>query len=169
MYEGVAPEAPGSKRNKLINTKYFCSGCDESNKEFWARIRRYVYTAYDMEGIKKIYINSDGGAWIKEGMNQLGSIEYVLDEFHLSKYVLKMTSHMLDSKEDARVGVCKIIRDGTKKEFDEIVERLEGCAKQRVSSKEFRKLQSISKITGQRPKDDFGEEMACVHAVPKGM
>ena len=80
-----------------------------------------------------------------------------------------MTSHMLDSKEDARVGVCKIIRDGTKKEFDEIVERLEGCAKQRVSSKEFRKLQSISKITGQRPKDDFGEEMACVHAVPKGM
>ena len=29
-------------------------------------IRHYVYTAYDMEGIKKIYINSDGGAWIKE-------------------------------------------------------------------------------------------------------
>lgn len=123
-----------------------------------------------MEGIKKIYINSDGGAWIKEGMNQLGSIEYVLDEFHLSKYVLKMTSHMLDSKEDARVGVCKIIRDGTKKEFNEIVERIRRMQqKQRVSSKEFRKLQSISKITGQRPKDDFGEEMACVHAVPKGM
>ena len=143
MYEGVAPEAPGSKRNKLINTKYFCSGCDESNKEFWARIRRYVYTAYDMEGIKKIYINSDGGAWIKEGMNQLGSIEYVLDEFHLSKYVLKMTSHMLDSKEDARVGVCKIIRDGTKKEFDEIVERLEGCAK---TESQLKRIQELSLI-----------------------
>lgn len=142
VYEGVAPEAPGSKRNKLINTKYFCSGCDESNKEFWARIRRYVYTAYDMEGIKKIYINSDGGAWIKEGMNQLGSIEYVLDEFHLSKYVLKMTSHMLDSKEDARVGVCKIIRDGTKKEFDEIVERLEGCAK---TESQLKRIQEAAK------------------------
>ena len=32
VYEGVAPEAPGSKRNKLINTKYFCSGYVESNK-----------------------------------------------------------------------------------------------------------------------------------------
>ena len=126
----------------MINTKYFCSGCDESNKEFWARIRRYVYTAYDMEGIKKIYINSDGGAWIKEGMNQLGSIEYVLDEFHLSKYVLKMTSHMLDSKEDARVGVCKIIRDGTKKEFDEIVERLEGCAK---TESQLKRIQEAAK------------------------
>ncbi|MFR6562979.1 MAG: hypothetical protein ACLUR5_14445 [Eubacterium ventriosum] len=67
-------------------------------------------------------------------MNQLGSIEYVLDEFHLSKYVLKMTSHMLDSKEDARVGVCKIIRDGTKKEFDEIVERLRRMRKNRESA-----------------------------------
>lgn len=95
-----------------------------------------------MEGIKKIYINSDGGAWIKEGMNQLGSIEYVLDEFHLSKYVLKMTSHMLDSKEDARVGVCKIIRDGTKKEFDEIVERLEGCAK---TESQLKRIQEAAK------------------------
>ena len=76
---------------------------------------------------------------------------------------------MLDSKEDARVGVCKIIRDGTKKEFDEIVERLEGCAKTESQLKRIQEAQSISKITGQRPKDDFGEEMACVHAVPKGM
>ena len=129
MYEGVEPEAPGSKRNRLINTKYFCGESDETNKEFWSRVRRYVQATYEMESIKKIYINSDGGAWIKEGMNQLGNIEYVLDEFHLSKYVLKMTSHMLDSKEDARVEVCKIIRNGTKKEFDEIVERLEGSAK----------------------------------------
>lgn len=129
LYEGVEPEAPGSKRNRLINTKYFCGESDETNKEFWSRVRRYVQATYEMESIKKIYINSDGGAWIKEGMNQLGNIEYVLDEFHLSKYVLKMTSHMLDSKEDARVEVCKIIRNGTKKEFDEIVERLEGSAK----------------------------------------
>ena len=48
-------------------------------------------------------------------MNQLRKHRVCIDEFHLSKYVLKMTSHMLDSKEDARVGVCKIIRDGTKK------------------------------------------------------
>ena len=66
VYEGVEPEAPGSKRNKLINTRYFCSGSDESNKDFWARVRRYIETVYETESIKKIYINSDGGKWIKE-------------------------------------------------------------------------------------------------------
>ena len=63
---GVEPESPGSKRNKLINTRYFCSGSDESNKDFWARVRRYIETVYETESIKKIYINSDGGKWIKE-------------------------------------------------------------------------------------------------------
>lgn len=129
VYEGVEPEAPGSKRNRLINTRYFRSGSDETNKGFWSRVRRYIEAVYDIDSIKKMYINSDGGKWIKEGMRQLGDIEYVLDEFHLSKYILKMTSHMLDSKEDARIEICQCIRTSTKKEFDEIVERLVGCAK----------------------------------------
>lgn len=137
VYEGVEPEAPGSKRNKLINTRYFCSGSDESNKDFWARVRRYIETVYETESIKKIYVNSDGGKWIKEGMNQLGSIEYVLDEFHLSKYIIKMTSHMLDSQEDARIEICECIRNNTKKEFNEIVDRLIGCAKTEAQTKKI--------------------------------
>lgn len=76
---------------------------------------------------------------------------------------------MLDSKEDARVGVCKIIRDGTKKEFDEIVERLEGCAKTESQLKRIQEAAKYIKNNWTAVKDDFGEEMACVHAVPKGM
>lgn len=124
VYEGIEPEAPGSKRNKLINTKYFCCGSDETNREFWARVRRYITSVYEVDDIKKIYLNSDGGSWIKEGMNQLGNIEFVLDEFHLSKYISKMTDHMLDSRYDAKVEVCKSIRNCSKKEFTELVERL---------------------------------------------
>ena len=60
----------------------------------------------------------------------------------------------------------QIIRDGTKKEFDEIVERFEDAQKQRVSSKKKNSVPKHIKkeITGQRPKTDFGEEMACVCA-----
>ncbi len=68
MYEGVKPESPGSKRNKLIGTRYFCSGSDETNREFWKRVRRYIESVYETESIKKIYLNLDGGSWIKEGM-----------------------------------------------------------------------------------------------------
>ena len=142
VYEGVESEAPGSKRNRLINTRYFCSGSDESNKDLWSRVRHYIESVYETESIKKIYLNSDGGLWIKEGMNQLGNIEYVLDEFHLSKYVLKMTSHMMDSQEDARIEVCEGIRSNTKKEFNEIVERLVGCAK---TESEIKKIDGAAK------------------------
>lgn len=128
VYEGIEPEAPGSKRNKLINTRYFCCGSDETNKEFWARVRRYITSVYEVETINKIYLNSDGGSWIKEGMNQLGNIEFVLDEFHLSKNISKMTDHMLDSQYDAKVEVCRSIRNRSKKEFTELVERLKGYA-----------------------------------------
>lgn len=84
---------------------------------------------YEAEDINKIYLNSDGGSWIKEGMNQLGNIEFVLDEFHLSKYISKMTDHMLDSQYDAKVEVCKSIRNSSKKEFTELVERLKEYGK----------------------------------------
>lgn len=124
VYEGIEKESPTSKRNRLVNTKYFCCGADESNKEFWGRVRRYIEAIYEVETIKKIYLNSDGGAWIKEGLNQLYNTEFVLDEFHLSKYVLQMTSHMLDSQYDAKVEVCKVIRNQTKKEFRELTEML---------------------------------------------
>lgn len=137
VYEGIEPETPGSKRNKLVNTRYFCSGSDESNKDFWARVNHYIEAVYETESIKKIYLNSDGGTWIKEGMNQLGNIEYVLDEFHLSKYVIKMTSHMLDSQEDARIEICQCIRSNTKKEFKEIVDRLIGCGKTEAQVKKI--------------------------------
>lgn len=128
VYEGIEAESPGSKRNKLINTRYFCCGSDETNKEFWARVKRYITSVYEVDSIKKIYLNSDGGSWIKEGMNQLGNIEFVLDEFHLSKYLSKMTDHMLDSQYDAKVEVCKSIRNCSKKEFVEMTERLKDYA-----------------------------------------
>lgn len=124
VYEGIEKESPQSRRNRLINTKYFCCGSDESNKEFWGRVRRYIDATYEVETIKKIYLNSDGGLWIKEGLNQLYNTEFVLDEFHLSKYILQMTGHMKDSQYDAKIELCRVIKSQTKKEFRELTERL---------------------------------------------
>lgn len=52
----------------------------------------------------------------------------VLDEFHLQKYLLKATAHMLDSVDDAREELCKAIKSGTKEEFNEVMGRIAGCA-----------------------------------------
>lgn len=125
VYEGIEPDAPKSKRHHLVNTHYFCRGTD-NNTELWNEVYAYIEATYDISSIKQIYLNSDGGAWIKTGYKQLAGVKFVLDEFHLSKYILKMTSHMQDSQEDARIEVCKTIRECEKKAFKKLVERLKG-------------------------------------------
>lgn len=71
------------------------------NQALWDEVYAYLNAVYDLGKVKKIYLNADGGAWIKAGKNRIAGITYVLDEFHLNKYILRATSHMLDSQGDA--------------------------------------------------------------------
>ena len=47
-------------------------------------------------------------------MKRIAGITYVLDEFHLEKYLIKLTSHMKDSREDALDELRTAIRRKTK-------------------------------------------------------
>ena len=128
VHEGIEKEAPKSKRNKLVNPYYFCgTGYSEDNAAFWDEVYEYINHHYDLDKVKKIYLNADGGGWIKSGMRRIAGIVYVLDEFHLEKYLTKLTSHMKDSREDAANELRTAIRSKTKTDFEEIVNRLEGC------------------------------------------
>ena len=128
IHEGIKSESPRSNRHKLINPYYFCGvSHGEGNQVFWDEIYEYIDSHYDLEKVKRIYLNSDGGSWIKYGMKRIAGITYVLDEFHLEKYLIKLTSHMKDSKEDALDELRAAIRSKTKQDFEEIVDRLEDC------------------------------------------
>lgn len=129
VYEGIEPETPESKRNRLVGTHYFCRGTEQDNRELWKEVFEYIENFYDTECIEKIYLNADGGSWIKEGLNHMAGVKYVLDEFHLSKYMLRMTSHMLDTSWDARRELRKTIQRDTKDEFKKLTERLLEYAK----------------------------------------
>ncbi|MBR1622423.1 MAG: ISLre2 family transposase, partial [Pseudobutyrivibrio sp.] len=136
VHEGVEPVAPKSKRHRLINPHYFCGssyGC--TNKDFWDKVYQYIEDTYDIENIETIYLNADGGNWINEGKDRIVGTKYVLDEFHLNKYMTKMTSHMLDTAEDARNELKSAIREGKKKEFKDVVERLEALASRESTRK----------------------------------
>ncbi len=79
-------------------------------------------------------------------------ITSVLDEFHLQKYLMKMTGHMEDSTEDARKTLCHVVKSGTKEDFREVVDRLKDCAKQKEQKNELMRAPLISSRTGQRQK-----------------
>lgn len=111
VYEGVDTEENG--RPKLINAKYFGGIYDGSNgvKDFWREVNDYIESAYDTEKIKRININGDGAAWIKSGTSMLPKSKFVLDKFHMHKYIITATSHLGDSPGDAR---CEIYRQYTR-------------------------------------------------------
>ena len=138
VYEGVEPVAPKSKRNRLINPYYF-SGGDENNEQLWKRVWKYIQTHYEVGSLKKIYLNGDGGTWIKAGKKYLEKTTFLLDEFHLSKYITKLTSHMKDSVEDAKQEVYTAIRKKTKRDFIEIVERLKDALPDGTGEKRIEK------------------------------
>ena len=136
VHEGIEKEAPESKRHKLINPYYFCgTSYGEENTEFWDEVYEYISSHYELDKVKKIYLNADGGTWIKSGMKRIAGITYVLDEFHLEKYLTKLTSHMKDSKEDAKAALRNAIRNKNKKNFEEIAQRLEGCLESEIGMK----------------------------------
>lgn len=139
VHEGLRPESivnkgteeeHNSKRWELINPHYFCRICSgKENELFWDEIFDWINNHYDLFKVKKIYLNADGGSWIQAGPKRIAGITYVLDEFHLQKYVTKLTSHMLDSADDARNEIYHALRRDDKKEFAEITERLKAALK----------------------------------------
>lgn len=80
-------------RWQLINPRYF-SGVYTNSDELWVEVLDYIDSAYDMDSIEKIYLSGDGAPWIKNGLGWIQGSIYVLDRYHLTKYVMKATAHM---------------------------------------------------------------------------
>ena len=127
VHEGLEKDSPGGKRRHLVNAHYFgglYSG--EENKKLWEEVFQYIEDHYDLDAIEKIYLGADGGTWIQGADSAIPGICMALDEFHLSKYLLKMTAFLQDSAYDARQDLKKTIRENDRKSFDRLVKKTEG-------------------------------------------
>ena len=129
VHEGVEKDSPQGGRNRLINAHYFAGGYPGAENNVLAEeIYEYLDRTYDLEKVKKIYLSADGGGWIKGLKDRLPGVTYVLDEFHMQKYLRKMTGHLLDSAEEAGSELYRLIRKGKKAAFAEYAEVLSSYA-----------------------------------------
>lgn len=125
VYEGIEPECPGSKRRRLVNPHYFCgmySGKD--NKKLWIQVYRYIEQHYDLNKLKRVYINADGGLWIKTALSYLDKSRYVLDGFHLNQSLFRMTACLKGAAGEARSRICALIAAGKPKEMQNLVREI---------------------------------------------
>lgn len=126
VHEGKTFKSKG--RYELINKRYF-TGSLKSSEDLWLEVADYLEEAYDLEKIEKIYISGDGARWIKEGLNWIKGSKYVLDYFHLSKYVRKATAHMSQTFEPLWGYINRHQKDYVKQLLNFIIEETESETK----------------------------------------
>lgn len=95
VYEGAERESPVSKRWRLINPHYFSGLYEgEGNQDLWLKVADYIDAHYDMDFLETVYLCGDGANWIKQGLSWINKSMFVLDKFHLKKYLQKSVAHM---------------------------------------------------------------------------
>ena len=99
--------ATGKKRKRLKNPKYFTT-VNKSPDELWYEIAEYIELHYDIDSIEQIFLSADGASWIKVGLDYIYDATFILDKFHLNKYIKAATEHAKELKWQVYRGIYSL-------------------------------------------------------------
>ena len=85
--EGI--DVSNTKRHKTISPVHF-QGYGMDNHTFVDNVVAAIYEKYDMEKVERVYIHADGGSWMKTLGTLMPNAVFVMDGFHLEKYLKKL-------------------------------------------------------------------------------
>lgn len=145
VYEGKENEHPSGGKKRLINAKYFSGVYEGSfgNESLWKEVSEYIKFNYDVDKIKRIFINGDGALWIKAGTEYIEKSTFVIDKFHLNKYINQVCNGLEEEKRDElRSGIFESIERKDYELLEAMIDTIEGeipgdVTKQFESSKKF--------------------------------
>ena len=94
IHEGKNIVNPASKskhkRKELIGAKYI-TGLYPKNDDFWFEVLNYLDAQYDLDFVETIFLSGDGAPWIQAGKEIIPNCHFVIDGFHLRKYIKTAT------------------------------------------------------------------------------
>lgn len=73
-------------RKELVD-KFTFSGLYKDNQKLWEDVSYYIDCTYKKDEIENIFIMGDGATYIKAGVDWIDKSVFVLDLFHLEKYI----------------------------------------------------------------------------------
>lgn len=116
VHEGIVSQG---KRQSLINP-YYIGGLKGNAGSLWEEVYEYIKNNYEISAIQRIYIGGDGAPWIKQGLEVLPNSRFVLDKYHMSKYILKATTHT----PRYRTKIWKALNEASRRRFEECINEL---------------------------------------------
>lgn len=135
VHEGI--KQVGKERWELKNPRYF-SGVYTDSDKLWVEVADYIDEAYDEDSIEKTYLSGDGASWIKNGLGWIKGSIYVLDRYHLSKYVTQATAHI----EGSAPLIWKYINNGDRKKVKELFADIINATEIETKKKSVREARS---------------------------
>ena len=112
-------------RNILKNV-YYIGSLWKDSEELWLEVAEYIDKKYDVGSIETVYICGDGAGWIKEGLNWIEKSKFVLDRYHLLKYINQATVEYPEYKNKIWYNINIYDPVSVENIFKEIINRTEG-------------------------------------------
>lgn len=124
IFEDVVDEAPEgstSHRYRLVGKHTFCGVYKgtENNYRLWQEVQDYISARYDLDTLERVYISGDGAPWIKAGAEIIVNSKFVLDKFHMMKYLDKSVSH-LEHEDEMKEYIWKCLNEARKDDLKDI-------------------------------------------------
>jgi len=109
LHEGAKRK---NKRVELQKTFYFACG-ESSSEDMWMEVADYIFSKYDTDVIKHMYLSGDGASWIRGGMDYLVKPVFILDQYHQNNYV----KQVVGSDKAKQFELLDLLKNGSKLEL----------------------------------------------------
>ena len=129
LFEDVVDDAPEDSKNhryRLVGKHTFCGVYkgSENNYKLWQEVQDYISANYDLDVLERVYVAGDGAPWIRAGAEVLLNGRFVLDKFHMMKYLNQSVCH-LENEDEMKEYMWECIneadKDGLKEAFRSIL------------------------------------------------
>jgi REP element-mobilizing transposase RayT len=130
VHEGIDLDKSSKKRKVLKNPHYF-GGIYKNSEDLWLEVEEYIDNQYNMDSVETIYLSGDGAPWIRQGLNWIPKSRFVLDSYHMKKYINVATAHLNDEliKQELKDAIDWPDKECVKKVFKKIIERTDSDTK----------------------------------------
>ena len=138
LFEGKEEICKGKRI--LVGTHYHGGlyAGSKKNRQLWEEVQRYIETHYDTEALRRVYICSDGGGWIKAGKDCIDKSVLVADRYHLMKYINRASGLMLDEEEETKKKFYRYIHRNELQAVEKLLTRIKNSAGQDERIEEIR-------------------------------
>ncbi len=77
-----------SKNRRRLKNPHYIAGIFDDPDDLWFKVLDYIEDHYDTGRLQKIFVCGDGASWIRHALEIIPNTCFVLDYFHLERYLV---------------------------------------------------------------------------------